>query len=116
MTTTTITRENFTQAMEQAVAERGRDYLYPEDDKQGSVCQYKTKNGKPSCIIGAALHILNPDFVPARGSSLPASAVLTELGVDDDRLLHAAQTAQSEQDQDMTWGFALDKFKEDLVN
>ena len=38
---TTITRENFTAAMEQAVAERGEDYVYPDEWRDGhEACQY----------------------------------------------------------------------------
>lgn len=110
-TTTTITRENFTAAIIQAVAERGEDYVYPEDDKIMDACQYKTENGEPSCIIGLALHLIDPILVPERGSVAGARDILRDIGVTDAALLDAATDAQSVQDNFSPWGYALTAYK-----
>lgn len=135
---TQITVENFTQAMREAVAERGADYVYPavgspeaiagwrgrgyehadgpfsnQDVKPGyGGCKYVLKDGTPACIIGLALYKIDPALLPKANPS--AQAVLDNLGVNDGALLFAAQKAQEAQDKGKTWGVALEVFEDGL--
>jgi len=118
-----ITRETFTAAMEAAVAERGADWTYPEptpktpgyagfqaDDWHSGnwgACVYSTPDGTPACIIGLALHKIDPALVPEWDTVAPATSVLRDAGVTDYLLRVAARAAQREQDSGKTWGEAL---------
>lgn len=124
MTTTEITRENFTAAITKAVEARGQDYHYPFEEKLfseqgpefGASCQYKREDGSPSCIIGYALHLINPELVPERGEPIAASDLLNRLGVVDSYLMKAAEAAQYDQDNGTSWGRALQTFNLTLAN
>lgn len=118
MTNATITRENFTAAMEQAVAERGEDFVYPDGWREQSTsgngsCQYYVEGVGGACIIGKALENLGVDTSQIPNSD--AMEILTELGIHDEGLVSAALTAQVTQDSGGTWGQALAKFKEALA-
>ena len=127
--TTTITRENFTKAMREAVAERGADYVYPVDsvearetgwrnatpgyDSMGDAsCVYALSDGTPACIIGLALYKIDPELL-AHVSDLydSAQAAFRILGVTDRGLMSAARGAQICQDDGETWGSALEEFE-----
>jgi len=116
---TAITIENFTKAMEEAVAERGSGWLYPdqvatnvEDDWHtvSGTCQYQTKDGTPACIIGVALSKIDPDLVPEYDTNKSALAVLRNLGAGE-ALALAADVAQGMQDSGLRWGVALEEYR-----
>ena len=120
--TTQITRENFTRAMREAVAERGAGFVYPEQGSElakqgwrsgGVTCVYALPSGEPGCLIGLALHKIDPELLESvRSSLVPAQQVLQHmLGVQDYALAYAAREAQEAQDSGKTWGEALAKFK-----
>jgi hypothetical protein len=130
---TKITRENFTAAMERAVAERGADYKYPTaqlnpewegtnpgvnipriiaDDyhTQTGACFYSTPGGEPACIIGQALFNIDPKLLPKPDLVAGAEDVLYNMGVRDNGLRLAANKAQEAQDDGERWGSALAEF------
>ena len=114
---TTITRENFTAAMERAVTERGEDFVYPEEWRTADglgACKYSLGDGTPACIIGLALWYIDPGLVPDSSEFGGANAVLSELGVEDPILEVAARAAQINQDSRRTWGDALAAYKAEL--
>ena len=127
--TTTITRENFTKAMREAVAERGAGYVYPVDSVEAretgwrrstpgyesmgdASCAYALYDGTPACIIGLALYKIDPELL-ARVADLDdsAQAAFRILGVIDRGLAGAARDAQIRQDDGETWGSALEEFE-----
>ena len=120
MTAVELTTTNILAALEAVVAERGADYVYP-DELRGDVgqCLYAV-DGKPACIVGAALaHFGVPVNVLAvfETSAATLTYELGELGhvhEDDDQWATAALVrAQFVQDGDPperapgTWGEAL---------
>lgn len=124
-----ITVEEFTAAMEAAVEERGRDYIYPpaverdmdSDYEVGPIyyddeyhygdggCVYQTAEGVPACIIGVVLDKLGLD-VPAYGAMNDARVVLEARTTLPSYVLRAARQAQNEQDHGQPWGQALDTY------
>lgn len=126
----TITPEEFTAAMIAAVQERGAHYTYPTarksattdhyglgmytaDDYHGPAgdCKYSTPDGTPACIIGLALHKIDPDLVPSYSDpNPPARAVLAPFGVGP-LVRAAADAAQRTQDTGGSWGMALREYK-----
>ena len=109
---TTITRENFTAALERAVAERGEDFVYPEAwMTSANACQYSLRDGTPACIIGLALSYIDPELVPDSFYFGAVDGVLEDLGVEDGALIIAARAAQIRQDRGYTWGRSLDAYK-----
>ena len=119
---TTITRDNFTAAMRQAVAERGTDWRYPQYGEPGwkkyrnetGNPVYSTADGEPACLIGYALHLIAPELMPGHDRRNDSYVILGELGVTDDLLLTAARLAQSAQDFGHSWGAALRDYGADL--
>lgn len=119
-----ITVEQFTAAMEAAVAERGADYVYPAPVEKGhpddyhnaaGTCMYQTSDGAPACIIGVALSKIDPSLMPAYGDTFGASAVIHRLTDGNSyELPEAAGAAQDAQDQGKTWGEALEAYKKSL--
>lgn len=113
--------EQFIQAMRDAVAERGKNYVYPEavpngvnyfkrDDyhNPGGVCMYSTPDGTPACIIGLALDKMG-EPVPEYGNMVGADCVLEYLV--SPYVCNAARQAQLIQDKGGTWGEALAVFE-----
>ena len=102
-----ITEEQFTKAMREAVAERGPDFVYPEEwrNENGS-CRYSLEDGSPACLIGLALHKIDPDLVPGVENFQSADVVVDFAGAPMD-VAQAARDAQYIQDHDGTWGDAL---------
>lgn len=118
-----ITEEQFTAAMEAAVAERGEDYVYPPQEEEGfaddyhtigGTCLYSDESGKPLCIIGVALSKIDPALVPTHGSTEGASSLLSKM-VDSFAVRVAAQNAQDAQDDGKPWGEALKQYKSVLT-
>jgi hypothetical protein len=124
---TKITRENFSQAMHEVVAERGEDFVYPHDWKwtdmnDNAVCQYYIEGVGPACIIGAALDKLGVDVSELElkdgvtNYEMNADEILkTRYGVKDKGLLVAASRAQRLQDRGQTWGQATESFDHTLA-
>lgn len=128
----------FIDAMHEAVAERGEDWVYPlperdPDARNGIVadgwhvpnsttCVYMTDEGDPACLIGLALYKINPDLVPnydasSSGDDMDAWSVLVCIGEEGSlnlsgRIVSAANTAQRAQDDGAPWGEAIRKFDE----
>lgn len=111
----TVTPEQFDTAMEQAVRERGPDFVYPKGESgwrlnPSGMCRYvRTDKEEPACLIGLALFKLGVPLEELRGyESSGADIVIdgtTSLGHED--VFAAATTAQSIQDEGSTWGEAL---------
>jgi len=116
--------------LDQAVAERGADFVYPEDwkvvvprdgAKDTPMCVY-VHDGQPRCIVGQVLvkHGLKPAklaFYEGHGvtsvlKALGDSGVLSfEHGV-----LTLLRTAQDLQDDGCSWGGAVAKAREALYD
>lgn len=117
-----ITRESFTEAIEKVVAERGEDYVYEKPDGF-RFCQYTNPDGKPGCIVGAALAELGytgentPILATPKDLSggEPAQTVFSELGVYDRKLILAASEAQFQQDYSNSWGMALEQYDKTIA-
>lgn len=118
-----ITEEQFTQAMRDAVAERGEDWVYPQlpnDDSDrtddwhevGS-CIYVHADGTPACLIGLALSKIDPALLPTRAEVEPACNFL--VGVVPESVRYAAQAAQNAQDCGEPWGEALRSYESRLA-
>lgn len=117
-----ITVESFTQAMRDAVAERGGDWIYPRNEEDSTwhlqepgsagLCRYFLEDGSPACIIGTALHNLGyaPDQVK-EGSG--ARAILRSIGAPV-AVQEAAAGAQSMQDVGGAWDDALNEYELEL--
>jgi hypothetical protein len=119
---TYITVRQFTEAMRAAVAERGENWVYPANDQVAhdtgwrdgrGFCQYTTADGEPGCLIGLALHKIDPSIVPAYGSLMGADLTLKAFGLPHSVQV-AAQSAQSAQDDGETWGEALAQYERAL--
>ena len=114
----TYTDEDFIAAMRKAVAERGEDFVYPDEwrkaseDKQS--CLYVHED-KPACLIGLAVYIATGKLVPDGYEGSIAGVVVKSCvpGVSD-IVVHAAFKAQAAQDVGETWGQALKEFEEAL--
>lgn len=114
------TREDaaFIQAMQDAVAEKGTDHVYPNEDKIDymgvRMCQYFDKfDGRPLCLIGVALSKLglSADELTFDEQTSSAARIMRILGFST-KMGSAAQAAQSEQDRGEKWGDALTVFNE----
>lgn len=122
-----VTNEAFSKAMHEAVAERGADYVYPQelkfskpkDEHAENYCLYFDidEPTKPLCIIGAALarlgvtveDIYNSNKAHPGTQDVSAFQVLLHLNANYD-LAQAAADAQWHQDRGRTWGEALARF------
>jgi hypothetical protein len=116
-----ITRENFSQALHQAVKQRGEEFVYPEDWKwtdanDYAICQYYLTGVGPACLIGVALDKLGVDVSElelkdeTHVSGMDADQVLKRLGVKDQGLIDAASIAQRRQDTHVSWGESAREF------
>src|SRR5690606_28125878 len=122
-----ITDQQFIDALEAAVAERGRDFVYPRGDRRWSKlpdsdeetlvnsCPYVKPGGAgAACLSGLALHKAGvPLDCLARREGHPAGRVRGSLGVSWP-VRSAAGGAQSSEDLGATWGDALDEFYRQL--
>jgi len=106
-----ITKEDALRALEEAVAEKGEDYIYQytdSDDPRNSICLY-VYDGAPSCIAGDALHRLGiplSAFEDHEGDTIDKVALRVDwpLHVDAVDVLYEAQCVQ---DGGRSWGEAL---------
>lgn len=106
-----VTEENFTAALESAVADKGADHVYDGPvtilSAHTKTCRY-FDNGAPTCLVGAALHRLGYTARDVTEGD-DASSVLGSLGAPLDVCV-AAEMAQVAQDEGETWGVALSKY------
>lgn len=102
-----FTEEQFTQAMRDAVAERGEDFVYSVRSPTWR-CNYTEADGSIGCLIGLALSKIDPSLVPKHRSQIPAIGVLSSLTTE--KVAEAANKAQYEQDTGKTWGEALSMY------
>lgn len=119
----TVTMADAIEMLEQAVQERGEDYVYPDEWKyQGLLCQYVIGDGTPGCIVGTAL-INNGVISETQADDLRNSpnnhsgivSMLGWLGIKDRfdfRAINVLGEAQSAQDNGKTWGEALERAKD----
>jgi hypothetical protein len=113
--TKTLTYDEAVSLLDRAVAEKGADYVYPDDEKQGNKfgfpqCQYRTEDDKPSCIIGYVGNYLGVLDQFSEGE--PGVSVLRDAGYTFDyRTDDLLNEAQSQQDAGMPWGKSVDAAK-----
>ncbi len=108
-----ITDEQYMQALEDVVDERGSDFVYDSSES----CQY-VRNGESSCLVGAALFKLGVpletlsewDSRVSEGRSSTFDDIAPE-GVSP-RIVRAYTVAQSRQDCNETYGEALQGARE----
>lgn len=119
---TTYTDEQFIAAIRKAVEIRGEDYVYPSKEEHPEYyigigaspsCRYQLDDGTPACIVGLALHQIDPGLVPEPGSTTLAGGVLRQIGFSR-KVSEAATTAQLMQDDDASWGSALEAFEDEI--
>lgn len=126
-----INREKAISLLEQAVSERGSDFIYDhplkkiqgEDDKEMTLggCWYEL-NGAPSCGVGAALHKAGTPIpvLDSLDQSLGDTAIPDVAWILEDHGVHLTQEAlrvfetfQGLQDLNYTWGTALEAAKKE---
>lgn len=128
-----ITPAEFTKALEDAVAERGADWVYPpaqenpeaELDEEASLyigdewhqqeggCVYQKSDGTPACLIGVAMAKLGVELPPFE--SVSSAQVVLESRTDlPTHITRAAKRAQAVQDNGRTWGAALSEYKYEI--
>lgn len=106
----TIDRSTALSLLEQAVAERGPDYVYPNVGH----CTY-TDNGKPSCGVGLALYIAGvplhrlealdaEEYIP---SIYGVCTLLSDIVTIDFEALNVLGTFQGNQDVGYSWADSL---------
>lgn len=106
----TITRDIALQLLEDAVDERGADYVYPHIGN----CTY-TENGKPSCGVGLALYsagvpITRLEALDTKGhipSVYSIDRLLRDVVDFQGDAISVLGAFQSEQDYGAPWGEAL---------
>jgi len=117
----TLTYDDAVALLDRAVAEKGADYVYPEEEKReggefGSMmCQYRTDSGGPSCIIGFVGNYLGvlDQFTEAK----PGVENLKNAGYDfDNRTYALLDESQSDQDWGITWGESVERAKNHVSN
>lgn len=112
----TITFQQMLDGLKKAVAERGEDFVYPEEwkkpDETGMpMCQYRNDDGTPSCIAGVVLTDLLPELPLIEGNTV--KMILDEavedgiVEFDSSLAVHLLWDAQVAQDEGATWGDAL---------
>jgi hypothetical protein len=113
LTTLTYDDHRFIQAMRDVVAERGPDFVYPNEWRRDELdgCRY-VYDGRPACIIGAALARMGvPLDVLSDHEGREASFVMRRAGLDvSDLVRDAAVVTQSAQDTGVDWGRVLNRF------
>lgn len=93
-----------TMALQEIVAEFGKDYVYKAEDPNAR-CLHR-ENGIPSCLVGQVLARLTPDFNPREVGVSAQKTELRALGYSS-KATYALQIAQCVQDRRHTWGAAL---------
>ncbi len=112
------TDDEVAQAMADTVADKGADYVYPEQEKNiMGMCQYLryTPEGAavgPSCLVGHVMVLLGVDIndlVFAEGSPAAEAASIANLWISE-QAAHALKVAQEAQDREEPWGEAMEAF------
>lgn len=116
----TITFDEALQALDACVAERGEDYLYPEEGKIDKICQYwwgpdraESLPEGPACIVGLALSKLGASDEFIRDLALiNAQTVLSQLAAGkrwliDPDVVGLMRAVQIQQDTGKPWGYAV---------
>jgi hypothetical protein len=107
-----ITYDEMKAALEGCVAERGADFVYPEEWKRESetpygfkkkVCQYVNEDGTPGCIIGMAV-MKNWPHIELREAT-GADEILDLYA--DSKASALAMECQLYQDDGHSWGESL---------
>jgi hypothetical protein len=95
--------EKAKELLAEAVAEKGEDYVYPESDKRGGICQYQLE-GKPACLVGNVLarHGWSVEALKAADHVSLWNTYDADLGSASLLL----SEAQNKQDRGSTWGEA----------
>lgn len=123
-----ITVTEFTAAMEAAVEERGREYVYPPQAHEGEAddyhsnegdCMYTKPDGTPACLIGVALALLGITHETVEeleyGNAIGAGTLIERMrafGIEvAPEVIYPAELAQCHQDRGGSWGGSLDRFK-----
>ena len=103
-----ITEEQFTQAMREAVAERGPEY-------RSNNCMYVNHKNEPSCIIGVALHKCGIELpLLMKFEGLSAGHVMDEITDLPLKVRKAADHAQYYQDNLYPWSQVLKLYLSEL--
>ena len=113
----TITFDQMLEAIKRAVAERGEDFVYPDDWRVKdhpafpNTCVYFNDDGSRSCIIGMAMGYIDPKFplteFKAIGENFEAATKTGILEIEEDAA-NLATIVQDEQDSNVPWGLALE--------
>jgi hypothetical protein len=113
-TKATFTEAEFVQAVRDAVAERGKDYVYSSPDDYGNCKYWHEKNEQPGCLFGLALHKLGVSgedlygFDNGMGGGIQ-DILETSYGLGYE-VARAAENAQGAQDNSLAWGDAASWF------
>ena len=105
-----IDTEDAIKLLEECVAERGEDFVYPQEWKTDLVCKYSVEQDgeqTPACIVGLAIYRLTNEIV---SSGLAANVVLRDYfpGRFTKSAIMLMETAQLKQDNGFTWREAVD--------
>jgi hypothetical protein len=117
-----LTLERVNQLLDQAVAERGADYVYVRPQASADRRCLYSHGDSPGCIVGYVLHKLGvPLITLAQYEGMPAREILPVLGLVpfDPDLRTAEQTeivfllnrVQHAQDRHQTWGYAVTEMR-----
>ena len=123
----TITVEQVIATLEEVVAEKGEDYVYPTEAGYGE-CFYGNEDGSPSCIVGHVLAKLDPikyqEFIKFEseengpfGINENGSSYSFDYPNADEwgsNIVEILSIAQTHQDNGATWGEALTAAKSAL--
>jgi hypothetical protein len=128
MTIPTLTVESVSAALDKIIEANGEDHTY---EAENGVCYYSTPEGKPGCIVGQVIALLDPEAFQFlvkieyettrslwRDQRISAGGI-DELvndehivNVENVHLLMALADAQQAQDRGETWGQARRRFHE----
>lgn len=106
----TITYRELRDALLEVLVEHGPDTVYESPEEHGQ-CVYVTAEGDPSCIFGHAFKRLGFDITALRGVGAgPGSLYPFGIMLENDTLSYAASLCQQDQDNEVPWGEAVQRF------
>lgn len=108
-----LTLDEAKELLNRAVEERGRTYIY-QSPVEGACVYFDPEGGCPSCLVGHVLAYKGfslDDFSPGSNINRWEVAQLVESGflLVDDETQTLLTIAQTEQDDGMTWGRAVEE-------